>query len=133
MVTGPDNLVNRLGIVGVTVNETICKRDRRDLRIPERSAGGGAHATSTLLGEGPQPGDIIHAINGTPIKNLQQLKQQLRQIKPGNPIVLQVERSGCFSYLVLELEIDSCRRTKPPHPCPKPATGRGLKPAPVAS
>ena len=60
--------------------------------------------TSTLLGEGPQPGDIIHAVNGTPIKDLKQLKQSLRKLKPGDTIVLQIERSGLLSYLVLESE-----------------------------
>ena len=60
--------------------------------------------SSTLLGEGPQPGDVIHAVNGTGIKDLKQLKAALRGLKPGDPIVLQVERSGLFSYLVLEAE-----------------------------
>jgi S1-C subfamily serine protease len=60
--------------------------------------------TSSLLGEGPQPGDVIHSVNGVPIQDLAELKQQLRQIKPGQPIVLQVERSGLLSYLLLESE-----------------------------
>jgi len=60
--------------------------------------------SSTLLGEGPQPGDIIHAINGSPVHDLAQLKQELRRIKAGDPIVLQIERSGALSYLVLETE-----------------------------
>ena len=37
-------------------------------------------------------------------KDLAQLKQDLRQLKPGQPIVLQIERSGLLSYLVLESE-----------------------------
>ena len=59
---------------------------------------------STLLGEGPEPGDVIHALNGVPIKDLQQLRQELHKAKPGDSIVLQVERSGLLTYLVLETE-----------------------------
>ena len=43
-------------------------------------------------------------MNGTPVKDLPQLKDSLREIKPGDAIVLQVERSGLLSYLVLESE-----------------------------
>lgn len=103
MVTGPDNLVNRLGIVGVTLNAQL--RDALgDLRIPGGVLVAARTQTSTLLGTGPQPGDIIHAVNGKPIQDLTQLKQDVRHMKPGDTIVLQVERSGLLSYLVLESE-----------------------------
>jgi serine protease Do len=103
MVTGPDNLVNRLGIVGVTLNNEL--RDALgDLRISTGVLVAARTQSSTLLGEGPEPGDIIHSVNGTPVHDLQQLKQNLRKMKPGDTIVLQVERSGLLSYLVLESE-----------------------------
>jgi len=38
------------------------------------------------------------------VHDLAQLKQELRRIKAGDPIVLQIERSGALSYLVLETE-----------------------------
>jgi serine protease Do len=103
LVAGPDNLVARLGIVGVTVNADL-KGLLGDLRLPGGVLVAAKTPTSTLLGEGPQPGDVIHAVNGVPIKDLAELKQDLRQIKPGQPIVLQIERSGSLSYLVLESE-----------------------------
>jgi serine protease Do len=104
MVTGPDNLVNRLGILGVTVNETLRKEIGEDLRIQTGVLVAARTPTATLLGDGPQAGDIIHAVNGAAIKDLQQLKDSLREIKPGDVIVLQVERSDLLSYLVLESE-----------------------------
>jgi serine protease Do len=104
MVTGPDNMVNRLGIVGVTINDELRGALGDDLRIPSGVVVAARTPTSALLGEGPEPGDVIHAINGTPIKDLKQLKAALRGLKPGDSIVLQVERSGLFSYLVLEAE-----------------------------
>jgi serine protease Do len=104
MVTGPDNMVDRLGIVGVTINDELRDALGDDLRIPSGVVVAARTPTSTLLGEGPQPGDVIHALNGTQIKDLKQLKAALRGLKAGDPIVLQVERSGLFSYLVLEAE-----------------------------
>jgi serine protease Do len=103
MVTGPDNLVNRLGILAVTLNDQL--RDALgDLRISTGVLVAARTPSSTLLGEGPQPGDIIHSLNGAPVKDLPQLKQDLRKVKPGDTVVLQVERDGLLSYLVLESE-----------------------------
>jgi len=103
MVTGPDNIVDRLGIVGVTLNKEI-RQSLSDLRIDSGVLVVAQTSSSTLLGDSPDPGDIIHAINGTPVKNLDELKQNLRQIKPGDSIVLQVEKDGRLSYLVMESE-----------------------------
>jgi serine protease Do len=104
MVTGPDNLVSRLGILGVTVNEALRHELGEDLRVQSGVLVAARTPTATLLGDGPQAGDIIHAVNGAPVKDLQQLKDSLREIKAGDVIVLQVERSGLLSYLVLESE-----------------------------
>jgi serine protease Do len=103
MVTGPTNVVNRLGILAVTVNDEV-RNSLGDLRIGSGVLVAARTPSSTLLGEGPQPGDVIHAINSSPVHDLAQLKQELRRIKAGDPIVLQIERSGALSYLVLETE-----------------------------
>jgi len=103
LVTGPDNLVVRLGIVGVSIDAQV-REALGDLRIPSGVLVAAHTPSSTLLGAGPQPGDIIHAVNGTPIHDLPELKRNLRKIKPGDTIVLQVEREGQLSYLVLASE-----------------------------
>jgi serine protease Do len=104
LVAGPDNLVNRLGIVGVNISGEVKELLSNDLRVPSGVLVAAKTPTSTLLGEGPQPGDVIHAVNGAEVKNLTELKQNLRQVKPGQPVVLQIERNGLLSYLVLESE-----------------------------
>jgi serine protease Do len=104
LVSGPDNLVNRLGVVAISITGELKELLGGDLRIPGGVLVAARTPTSNLLGEGPQPGDVIHAVNGAPIQDLTELKQHLRQIKPGQPIVLQIERSGTLSYLVLESE-----------------------------
>ena len=103
LVSGPNNIVPRLGVVAVTINADL-KDLIGDTRIPGGVLVAARTPTSTLLGEGPQPGDIIHSINGMPIQDIAELRQHLRQIKAGDPIVLQVERSGSLSFLVLESE-----------------------------
>jgi serine protease Do len=103
LVTGPDNIVNRLGIVGVSITKDL-QQALGDLRINNGVLVAARTPSSTLLGSGPQPGDVIHSINGAPVDDVQQLKQDLRKIKVGDTIVLQVERNGLLNYLVLESE-----------------------------
>src|SRR5271165_7125 len=103
MVTGPGNVVNRLGIVGITINDDL-KKLMPDLRIPSGVIVAARTPASTLLGDGPEPGDVIHSVNTTPIKDIAGLKQALQDLHSGDSIVLQVEREGAFSYLVMEYE-----------------------------
>ncbi|MGB8887837.1 MAG: trypsin-like peptidase domain-containing protein [Candidatus Korobacteraceae bacterium] len=103
MLTGPDNLIGRLGVVALPLNSEL-REAIGDVRIPTGVLVAARTQTSTLLGQGPQPGDIIHAINGAPVQNLAELKQALHKVKSGDPIVLQIERGGELRYLVLESE-----------------------------
>ena len=59
---------------------------------------------AALLGAGPEPGDVIHSVNGQPVEDVAALREKLREVKPGAPVVLQIERDGSLSYLVLESE-----------------------------
>ncbi len=104
MLTGPNNVINRLGIVALSITPDLREALGDDLRIPNGVLVAARTPTSTLLGEGPQPGDIIHAVNGQTVDDLQQLKEDLRKLKPGDIIVLQIERGGLLQYLVLESE-----------------------------
>jgi serine protease Do len=103
MVSGPGNVITALGIVGISITDDL-KQVLPDLRIRSgvivaaRTPGGG------LLGEGPEAGDVIHSVNTTPIKDLAGLKAALKDLHPGDPVVLQVEREGALSYLVMEFE-----------------------------
>ena len=51
-----------------------------------------------------QPGDVIHSINGTLIKDLPQFKSILDSLKPGTPVAVQIERTGKLSYVAFETE-----------------------------
>src|SRR5438270_3413672 len=53
---------------------------------------------------GVETGDIIRAINRVPLQSVSQLQATVRQLKPGEPVVLQVERSGKLQYLPFEMD-----------------------------
>jgi len=49
-------------------------------------------------------GDIIHALNHTPIESVEQLRSALHQLKSGDAVVLQVERQGKLQYVAFDME-----------------------------
>src|ERR1700674_925398 len=53
---------------------------------------------------GLKPGDIIRAIDRTPLQTVSQLQVIVRALNPGDPIVLQVERNGKLQYLAFEMD-----------------------------
>jgi S1-C subfamily serine protease len=53
---------------------------------------------------GLQTGDVIHALNTTPITSMDGTARRGSSLKVGDPVVLQVERSDGLSYLSFEME-----------------------------
>ena len=53
---------------------------------------------------GLQAGDIIRAIDRTPLQSISQLQAIVRNLKSGDPVVLQVERKGKLQYVAFEME-----------------------------
>jgi S1-C subfamily serine protease len=49
-------------------------------------------------------GDVIVAINGKPLRNSQELRQTLAALKPGDAVVLEVERQSVLQYVAFEME-----------------------------
>ena len=54
------------------------------------------------LGDQLAAGDIIHALNGTPISDLDGLRKLLEPLKADSPLVIQIERAGLLRLIVLE-------------------------------
>ena len=61
---------------------------------------GGEPATAADL----TTGDVIRAINGKPLDDSQQLRQTLAGLKPGDAVVLEVERQSVLQYVAFEME-----------------------------
>jgi S1-C subfamily serine protease len=98
-----DNLISRLGVLALDLND-----DLRSLLGPLRKSSGvvvvARVADFMSSTTGLETGDIIHSVNQTEIDSLSSLRAALRQIKPHDPVVLQVERGGGFQWLAFEME-----------------------------
>src|SRR6266404_538948 len=96
-----DHLVRRLGILGVTVSGKLAGLVRL------RSGTGVIVAARTLdatsIEAGLEVGDVIHEVNRTSVESVEALRSALRALKPGDPLVLQIERQESFHFLATEM------------------------------
>jgi serine protease Do len=97
-----DHLVRKLGILGVTVSGKLAGLVRL------RSGTGVIVAARTLdassIEAGLEVGDVIHEVNRTSVESVEALRSALRALKPGDPLVLQIERQESFHFLATEME-----------------------------
>jgi serine protease Do len=97
------DLVPQLGIVGVQIDKRIS-----DLVPDLREASGVMVAARTAFGaiadSGLETGDVIHEFNGVAIISLETLSAGIQKVKPGDSVVLQIERGGHLQYLAFEME-----------------------------
>jgi serine protease Do len=96
--------VARLGILGVDLNAEIASslpvvRVRSGVVVAAMVAG----AIDAREG-GLAPGDVIYAINRKPVSRIGDLRTIIDAFKPGEPVVLQLERRGELIYLAFAIE-----------------------------
>ena len=103
-VDARQHMIERLGILGLNLTDPI----RRIL--PEVRMVSGVVVASTIAGAidsrdgGFTPGDVIYAINRTPVSGLSDLRTLLEKLRIGDPVVVQLQRGGEFMYLAFVLE-----------------------------
>jgi serine protease Do len=105
LVDPKENLVARLGVLGVGIDPTIAAR------LPQMRAKGGVLVAGILpdgaVGQGDAgltAGDIIVAMNGSPVSALADLRTRVDALPPGGACVLQVQRGPLLVYVVLEVD-----------------------------
>jgi serine protease Do len=95
------NIIPKLGIVGIPITDSVAK-----LIPPARSPGGILVTALTAGGDasfiGLQPGDVLHYLNRTALDSLDTLRKSLSDLKPGNPVVLSIERDGQLNYVMFD-------------------------------
>jgi serine protease Do len=74
------------------------------LRIPSGVVVLGRAADLITPDTGLETGDVIHALNTTPIASMDALRKAVLALKTGDAVVLQVERSDGLTYLSFEME-----------------------------
>jgi serine protease Do len=97
------SLVSRLGILAVDITSDL-RSQIGSLRINSGVIVLGRAADLIMPDTGLQTGDVIHALNTTPITSMETLRNALNSLKTGDAVVLQVERSDGLSYLSFEME-----------------------------
>ena len=95
------NIVPKLGIVGIEITDSVAQ-----LIPPTRSPGGILVTALTAGGNatifGLQPGDVLHFLNRTRLDSLPALRAALAGLKPGDPVVISLERGGQLNYIAFD-------------------------------
>lgn len=102
LVTRDQHLIPRLGVLAITLSDTL--RGSLGVEAGVRGALVAARAGETAGEYGIQPGDVIVAINKTPIRGLDDARQIVARLPANAPCALQVLRQGQFLFLAFELE-----------------------------
>ena len=98
MVDPSKDLIRHLGVLGIELTVDLA-HSLPDLRIP---SGVIVAAKTSEAGSEQVPlqtGDVIHALNGTTVTSMADLRQGLANLKPGDAVVLLVERYGQIIYV----------------------------------
>jgi serine protease Do len=103
LVTPDENLIEQLRILGLELSPTIIEMLPR-LRLESGVLVADRVATYSFTEENFKPGDIIHAVNQTPIAGLAGLRRTLQNFAHDEPVIVQIERRGKFMYLVVQLQ-----------------------------
>jgi PDZ domain-containing secreted protein len=76
-----------------------------DVRLRcHRLAGGAATAFGGQTADALKPGDVIHAVNNQAVAGMEQVRTAMNAIKPGEAVVLQIERDGGFNLVSFRAE-----------------------------
>jgi serine protease Do len=96
------NLVPPLGILGVEIDTKIASmvsglRSPYGIIVAAKAAGSGGDVPLVV-------GDVIRQFNGEPVTTLNKLRDGLKGLAPGTPIVLQIQRDTKLQFLSFTLE-----------------------------
>ena len=104
MVHPDRNLVDELGILGVDYERALASklprlRKRSGVVVAARSV-----ETVSFRDGGLLPGDVIQAVNRPSIATLSELRATLARLRPGDPLVLQIDRQERILFVGMVVE-----------------------------
>jgi serine protease Do len=102
LINQDSNIIRELGIFALDITDKITEmlpplRQPAGVLIAARVAG------STVAVESFFPGDLIDAINTEPVVNLSGLRAAIGKLHSGDPVVMQIQRSGKLMYVTFEM------------------------------
>ena len=104
MISAERNLVPRLGILCLDLDKDTVALLPLQPRSPAGVIVAAMAGDAALLGERFAPGDILYSLNGKPVTNLKDLRENLKEVGYGQPAVFHVERGGQLRYVMFEVE-----------------------------
>jgi serine protease Do len=101
----PENsLIQRLGIIAIDLSGDLGSKIGSLLRNPTGIIVVGRAVELITPETGLQTGDVIHQLNTVPMESTQALRSAMDKLKPGDAVVLQIERDGDLMFLSFEME-----------------------------
>jgi serine protease Do len=96
------NLVRPLGIVGIEIDKQVADmlpdlRDPFGIIVVARSTDAPGEIPLTA-------GDVIRTLNGQPMTTLDRLRETLKTLRPGAPVVLQIQREQRLMFVAFTME-----------------------------
>jgi len=104
MVNPENNLVPRLGILGIGIDKTLATMLPGLRNSYGVVVAAGSSATDFTSGTGLQPGDVIYSVNQAPVATVEALRKKVDEFKPGDEVAMQIERSGKLMFVSIEIE-----------------------------
>jgi serine protease Do len=103
MVDPLQNVVDAIGIVGLNLTAQVVKL-MPNLRRPAGVVVAARRANAPFSGPPLEVGDVIYSVNRQTVASVEQLRNVLKSVKPGDAAVLLVERSDRLIYVPLQLD-----------------------------
>ncbi|HXY38662.1 MAG TPA: trypsin-like peptidase domain-containing protein [Vicinamibacteria bacterium] len=97
------NLVPQLDVLGVDLDGPLAEA-LSPLRASTGVVVAAMSADAAPPGDRFLPGDVIHAVNGAAVGSLSELRRAVRELKDGDPVVVQIERNGTLRYISFEID-----------------------------
>jgi serine protease Do len=103
MVHPDRNLVPQLGILGIDLDRDMVPFFTGLRRGSGVIVAAQAAEATPMEGEGLQPGDVIYSVNRLDVSSLNELKAAIARYRPGDAVVIQVQRDRTLRYVTLEM------------------------------
>lgn len=91
-------------VLGITITDvTSHLAKEKDLKVVEGVYVNGFADRSSAKEAGVEEGDVITAVNGVKVKTVSELQEQISRHRPGDKVVLQINRNGKAKDITVEL------------------------------
>ena len=98
-----DSLISQLGVFLVTLSPDLIQQ-MPGLRSTAGAIVAGTSDRTPQVDTDLAVGDVIRTFNRKPVTSAGSFRGQLDNMKPGDPVVLQIERQGAYRFVSFEME-----------------------------